>query len=263
MQNKIPVSVIVVTRNEEKVLARCLHALEPFAEIIVVDSQSTDATADVARSFGAAVVPFSWNGLYPKKRQWCLDTLSLKHERIFFVDADEEVTPELCAEIAALDWMAAGYFVKGTYVLDGEALRFGLKNSKLCLFDRRRIQFPVMDDLDLDGMGEIEGHYQPVLKDGGVIGVLKHALLHHALEDSMRWAVRHEGYAIWQKGMQSRGKMRDIGVVRVAAKNLFQAMPMKPLAAFMHSYVWLGGFLDGRHGFRLALSRYRYYRMVG
>lgn len=259
MQTKIPVSVVVVTRDEEKVLARCLNALEDFDEIVVVDSNSADSTRDIARSFGAEVVSYSWNGAYPKKRQWCLDTLPLKHDRVFFVDADEEVTPELCAEIAALGWAAAGYFVKGAYVLDGTALRFGLKNSKLCLFDRRFVAFPVVDDLDLAGMGEMEGHYQPVLKAGGVVGILKHALLHHALEDSVRWSKRHEGYAVWQKGMQARPVANDPRI----SKAFFHVLPVKPWAAFIHSYVLLGGFLDGRRGFSLARSRYDYYRMVG
>lgn len=261
MDVKIPVTVLVTTKEEERNLPRCLAALERFDEIIVVDSNSADATADIARSFGATLVPFTWNGQYPKKRQWCLDTLPLKHDRVFLVDADEEVTPALCDEIAALDWRCAGYFVKGAYVIDGKVLRFGLKNNKLCLFDRRLVEFPVVDDLDIPGMGEIEGHYQPVSKAGsGALGRLKHALRHHALEDWDRWHMRHAGYAQWQKEVEARAALpRENSILRRCLKKIFHNIPARSSAAFFHSYIIEGGILDGRQGIKLANSRKIYY----
>jgi glycosyltransferase involved in cell wall biosynthesis len=263
VSDKIPVSVIITTLNEESNLARCLSALERFDEIVVVDSGSADSTVRIAASFGARVEHFKWNGRYPKKRQWCLDNLHLRHDWIFFVDADEEITPALCAEVAALDWSAAGYFVKGAYVLNGRVLRYGLKNNKLCLFDRRKMEFPVVSDLDIPGMGEMEGHYQPVLKPGAPekLGVLKQALWHYALEDKDRWRARHEGYANWHKSVVLRdGLPPDPSFVRRNLKRFFYASPARPALAFLHSYVVLGGFLDGRTGFYLAQIRFSYYK---
>lgn len=266
MHGKIPVSVIVTTLNEEKNLARCLAALERFDEVVVVDSGSTDATCAIARGFGATVIPFMWNGRYPKKRQWCLDTLALKHDRIFFVDGDEEITSKLCAEIAALDWTCAGYFVKGAYVIDGKALRFGLKNSKLCLFDRRWVEFPVVDDLDIPGMGEMEGHYQPVLKPmatGTRIGVLKQPLHHYALEDRARWQARHDGYALWQRGVEGRNALPgDPMPLRKLLKLTFMKLPGRSFLAFCHSYLFHLGVLEGKEGLILAKSRKRYYENI-
>lgn len=204
----LPVSVIVVTRNEEPRIDRCLTALSAFAEIWVVDSASTDATVKIAQGHGAKTCAYEWNGTYPKKRQWCLDRLPLAHDRVFFVDADEIVTPALTAEIAALDWSAAGYFVKGLYTANGKLLRHGLHNNKLALFDRRMIGFPVVDDLGLEGMGEIEGHYQPVLKPGcagAKIARLRQPLIHEACEDMAAWEMRHRRYARWESGMNARG----------------------------------------------------------
>ncbi len=265
MAGKIPVSVLIVTRNEERNLARCLAALEAFDEIIVVDSASSDATADIARSYGVQVVPFAWNGRYPKKRQWCLDTLTLKHERVFFVDADEEVTPALCAEIENLDWSRGGYFVCGVYVMKGRPLYHGLKNSKLCLFDRRVMEFPVVDDLSIAGMGEMEGHYQPVFKKGlkGRTGKLKNPLLHHAMEDSGRYRERHESYALWERQMRSANAYpADPSFCRRVVKSIFARIPMRPAAAFIHSYVLCKGFMMGRDGFDFAKSRFDYYRLI-
>src|SRR5690606_11219593 len=98
-------------------------------------------------------------------------------------------------EIRALDGVCAGYWVRGQYVFDGRILRFGLQNKKIALMDWRRMEFPVVDDLDLP-MGEIEGHYQPVLKYEGRIGVLQAPLIHHGYNE--RWQERHRRYAQWQ-----------------------------------------------------------------
>ena len=261
------VSVIVVTKNEEKVIERCLAALKDFSEIIVVDSHSDDRTCELARAQGARVEDFKWNGYYPKKRQWCLDTLTLQNEWVFFVDADEVVTPELVAEIAALDYSTAGYFIKGRYVMDGQALRYGLLNNKLALIDRRKIEFPVINDIGLHGMGEIEGHYQPVLKtefQNEDIGQLNAPLLHYAYESREAWAERHERYARWESGMNARKAWpRDPVAWRRVLKAMFRALPGRGVIAFFHCFFMRLGFMDGRRGWRFAADRYLYYSQIG
>ena len=111
----INVTVVITTLNEQAHLARCLKALinpsQKFDEIIILDSNSTDRTVDIAHEHQVRVESFQWNGQYPKKRQWFLDHIETKHDYIFFVDADEEVTPELIQEIEKLDFKCAGYFV--------------------------------------------------------------------------------------------------------------------------------------------------------
>lgn len=261
----IPVSVIVATLNEESRIGRCLEALAAFDEVFVVDSGSSDRTATLAAQAGAKVVRFCWDGRYPKKRQWCLDHLPSRHEWIFFVDADETVTPALTAEIGrmfAKKPARDGYFIKGRYVIDGKILRFGLNNNKLCLFDRRRFVFPAVDDLDLPGMGEIEGHYQPVARDKPVkIGQLSASLLHHAYDEN--WEARHRRYAAWEAGMNRKNAWpADPVRWRQAIKRLFRALPGRSLIAFLHCYVGKGGFLDGKNGLRFAVSRLHYYAMI-
>ncbi len=265
---KIPVTVLVMTRNEASRIGRCLEALREFDEIVVVDSGSTDDTAVIAESAGATVEHFSWNGRYPKKRQWCLDNLNLKHDWIFFVDADEIVTPELAAEIRTVIQSPAciAYFIKGRYVMDGKILHHGLCNNKIALLDRRAMEFPVVDDLDLLGMGEIEGHYQPVPKPDVIcddIGSLSAALLHHAHDDPAAWEARHHRYAAWERGMNARNAWpADPLPWRQTMKRIFRALPGRGIWAFLHCYVWKRGFFDGKQGLTLAASRYRYYRMI-
>src|SRR6476659_20271 len=96
---RLPVSVIVPVRNESRNLPRCLESLRQMGEVYVIDSNSTDSTAEIARSHGAKVVQFRYQGGWPKKRQWAMDSLPLAHDWIFLIDADEALTPELEEEI--------------------------------------------------------------------------------------------------------------------------------------------------------------------
>ena len=67
----VPVSVIVMTKNEELNIRKCLASLAKFNEVFVVDSHSEDKTVEIATELGAKIVEFQWNGRYPKKKQWC------------------------------------------------------------------------------------------------------------------------------------------------------------------------------------------------
>ena len=156
----IPASVIIVTKNEAGKIADCLHHVADFDDVWVVDSASRDATAQIAKEHKAQVIPFVWNGQYPKKRQWCLDTLPLKHDWVLFVDADEIVPLALREEIAhvlSASPQMAGYFIIGRYVMQGKILKYGIPNCKIALIHRHRMEFPVVDDLDIPGMGESKG----------------------------------------------------------------------------------------------------------
>ena len=79
----LPVTVIVAARNEARNLPRCLESLRDVGEVYVIDSQSTDATAEIAQSYGAHVVQFHYQGGWPKKRQWAMESLPLAYDWIF------------------------------------------------------------------------------------------------------------------------------------------------------------------------------------
>lgn len=270
MTSAIPVTIIITTKNEERTIASCLKALSHFEDVIVVDSDSTDRTCAIALEMGAKVVPYHWDGRYPKKRQWCLNTLNLKHDWVFFVDADEHVTLALIEEIRSLRLSSgtpvSGYFVRGLYVINGTTLRHGLSNNKLCLINRHKMKFPVINDLHIPGMGEIEGHYQPVLTGGPPHHSIKHLrghILHYAMESQMQWTARHERYAQWEAHMSHENAWpADPRLTRRIMKKIFKSLPLQAEIAFLHSYVLKRGFLDGRLGYKLARSRHRYYRMI-
>ncbi len=119
--HKTPVSVIIPVKNEAENLKRCLPALAWADEVFVVDSQSSDQTAEVAANFGAEVVQFQFNGRYPKKKNWALDHLPFRNEWVMIVDADEVVVPELASEIAdrIARGEADGYYLNSRYYFLG------------------------------------------------------------------------------------------------------------------------------------------------
>lgn len=257
----IPVSVVVMTRDEAACLPHCLAGLTRFAEVFVVDSASRDGTATIAAAWGARVTPFCWNGRLPKKKQWCLDNLPFRHDWALFVDADEVVTAELAQEIAALlaagPPPCAGYYITGRPVFLGRTLRHGWVNRKLALLDRRRARFPALDDLDVSLMWEVEGHFQPALD--GPAGRLRAPLLHDDRKPLAAWFIRHARYAQWEATLQEDGRLDRLDATeppaRRRAKKIYRRLPLRPLAVFIIAYVLRLGFLDGVAGLYHALGR--------
>lgn len=256
----ISVSVLVCVKNEEARLDACLRALTAFDDVIVVDSHSTDRTAEIAQAYARRVEPFQWNGRYPKKYQWALDHITMKYDRVLFVDADEILDNALVQEIATLDWPCDGYFIKGRPVWHGTPLRFGLWNNKLALFDRTLFRFPVVHDLDLPGSMEIEGHYQPVARRTVSIGQLRAHMLHDCAHG---WDARHDLYAQWEAGMMARNAFPpDPSPRREYMKRVFRIMPLRGWILFAYGYVVRLGFADGRAGFDYAMAKARYYAAI-
>ena len=97
MANRPPLSVIIITLNEEHNIGRCLASVGWASEVLVVDSASTDRTREIAIAQGAKVLEHAWEG-YGQQKNWAMAQAT--QPWVLFVDADEEVTPELRAEIA-------------------------------------------------------------------------------------------------------------------------------------------------------------------
>lgn len=268
----IPVSVIVMTKDEERNLPECLASLGRFGEVFVVDSGSRDRTPEIARESGASLINFQWNRRYPKKKQWCLENLPFTHTWVLYVDADERVTEELALEIERVigdrsgrlaDY--SGFYVAEDYVFLGRTLRYGHRTHKLVLHDRRRSHFPDYDDLDADNMWEVEGHYQPIVK--GRVGTLRAHLIHNDCSSLYEYFARHNRYSDWEAVLNTKGaqlgRAQAQAGARTHAARLFAMLPLKPLTFFLYSYVLKRGFLDGAAGFHYALAKSFYYWQIG
>src|SRR5215475_1857087 len=159
---KARVSVLVPVKNESENLCRCLPALAWADEIFVVDSQSTDATCAVAEEHGCHVVQFSFNGTYPKKKNWALENLPFRNEWVLIVDADEVVVPELAEEIArrtAAD-EADGFYLNMKYFFLGRRIRHcGYSEAwNLRLFKHRLGRYEKMPVVSGAQTGDNEAH---------------------------------------------------------------------------------------------------------
>ena len=96
MADVLPITLLVIARNEAAHIARCLNSVPFAAEKIVVDSGSTDGTQQIARECGARVVEQSWLGFGPQRN---FASTQATHDWILALDADEELTPALSAEL--------------------------------------------------------------------------------------------------------------------------------------------------------------------
>jgi glycosyltransferase involved in cell wall biosynthesis len=254
---KLPVSVIVATRNEEKNLSRCLEALRDVGEVYVIDSGSTDATVEIARSYGARVVQFQYRGGWPKKRQWAMENLPLAFDWIFLVDADEALTPGLAEEIhqAIQNPDINGYFISLRMYFLGRLLRHGGAGFwKLSLLRKGKGGFECrLRDQDAS-MADMEIHEHVVVD--GLTGRLKNPLEHHNVESLSRYIRKHDEYSNWEAKVWVEGDAKDLKPAffstqaqrRRWLKTKFLRLPGAPLWFFFLKYIFSLGFLDGVPG---------------
>lgn len=225
-----PVSAVVITLNEERNIERCLRSVAPFAaESVVVDSGSTDATVEIAARLGARVIHHAWSGYGPQKR---LAVESASHDWVFSIDADEEVSPALAAEIAALDFSLDGYEVPRAVRYLGRWIRHGIwyPGYVTRLFRRDRGGFTA------------DAIHESVRLDGRV-GRLKSDLLHYSYRDVDHHLEKmNEFTTLTAQQMYAAG--RRAGNFRLA---------FQPPLEFLRAYLARGGILDGYPGLVIAL----------
>ena len=225
-------SAILVVRNEAHCLAKCLSSISSIAdEIIVMDSGSTDETVAIARSFGAKVEVTDWPGFGPQKNR----ALSrARGEWVLAIDADERLTPELTASIrAAVDAPRSdvnGYLMLFVSTWCGEPVRFGDWAGKchLRLFRRDKAQFT---DARIHERVMCE---PPHAKLTGV-------MIHDTVADESEALEKGRRYA-------------ELSAQSLAAKSRGGALPALLHGAwtFLRCYLFKGGFLDGRVGWKVA-----------
>jgi glycosyltransferase involved in cell wall biosynthesis len=253
------ISVIVAVRNEAVNLPRCLESLRGMGEVWVIDSHSTDATALIAQSYGARVIQFDYPGGWPKKRQWAMDTLSLAHDWILLLDADEALTPALVGEIGRAIGHAEidGYYIALRMYFLGRVLRHGdARFYKLSLFRRGKGRFECRLQ-DQDGsMCDMEVHEHVVV--AGRTAKLEHPLDHRNADSLSRYIQKHDAYSnweagVWAQGEASRGELAP-GLRGTQAqrrrwlKSKFLGLSGSPVLYFLYRYLLRLGFLDGRAG---------------
>ena len=181
------------------------------------------------------------------------------------IDADEVASKELVQEMSLLDLEGyAGFFVRGLYVLDGKLMRYGFSNNKLCLFHRKKLGFPVVNDLESFGMGEVEGHYQPIaFEPNSRVGQMESSVHHYVTNESNEWFIKHDNYAKWEAYMVNQKQHpTDPVPIRNFLKVMVRNCPFSPSLAFLHSMILLQGWRHGKVGLKWSKMRYYYYSEI-
>jgi len=273
----LDITVLIATRNESANMKACLHSLVPVRRVLVVDSGSTDETAEYAVQRGAEVVQFRWNGQYPRKRQWALDNTHISTRWVLFLDADESVSPELWMEIrTALSASnpAAAYLARKAFHFMGREMRFGgFSHAAICLMQRDAGHF---ENLLPDCGEQLDMEVHERLVVDGFIGHFDHALLHRDAKGLDAYVARHHAYASWEAELRYRfittGRYGENAIQprwcgntqerRRFLKLLAIRLPFEPAAWFVYHYVLRGGFLEGKRGWVASRIRYDYIREV-
>jgi glycosyltransferase involved in cell wall biosynthesis len=228
-------SAIVITRNEAHNLHDCLQSMRGLVdEIIVVDSQSTDATVAIAQQHGAKVAqPVDWPGFGPQKNR-ALDMATC--EWVFSIDADERVTPDLAAEIKQVlqtGHPAAAYKLPRLSSYCGKFIHHAgwQPDYVLRLFRRGTAKFS--DDLV----------HERVVTELSVVA-LHNYLLHYSYLNFSQVLSKVDAYSTASaKQAFARGK-----------RSSFSGALGHGAWAFFRTYVTRRGFMDGAHGLALSIS---------
>jgi glycosyltransferase involved in cell wall biosynthesis len=255
----VPVSVVIPTKNEEHNLERCLQSVSWASEIFVVDSQSVDHTAEIAKKFGAQVVQFRYHGGWPKKKNWALENLPFTNEWALLLDADEVLMDGGREEIDSViqsQTPMTGYWINRQFIFLGKRLRHSYyPNWNLRLFKHATGRFERLVDAET-ASGDIEIHEHVVVQ--GPTGKLQTELEHYAFKTVESFVEKHNRYSNWEARFQLESHFPPTDLqnepvsLRRKLKRLSHRLPLRPLLRFLYIYFWQRGFLDGKEGYYFA-----------
>ena len=219
------IAAIVITKNEAQEIADCLQTLDFCHQIWVVDAESTDATAEIARRYTPQVVVRPWQG-YARARNWAIDQAT--GDWILALDADERVSPSLRKEILETldDPPADAYLIPRRLYFCGSRLRHGgsYPDRQLRLFKRGSGRYNdrlVHESVEVSG--KVEKLSQPIIHHS-------HRDLGEYLEKARQYG-RLAGKQRYEQGRRARWYYF-----------------LMPGAEFIHRYLFRLGFLDGLPG---------------
>lgn len=235
----IPISVVIICRNEAGILGQTLQSLAALTDdVVVYDSGSTDGTIEIAQRQGARVVHGEWRGYGLTKRA---ALAFARHEWILSLDADESLDPELRQSLlkADLSNTRVVYELKFLNHLGKKPVRFGEwgGDSHIRLFNRGVVNWndaPVHENLEIPGdckVRTLDGH-----------------VLHYTARDLKEYKKKLEAYAALNaKKYLQQGK-----------KSSWLKIYLSPAFSFLRNYFFRLGFLDGAAGYHCARMTARY-----
>lgn len=244
--------MLVLTYNEERNLPGCLASIAWADDILLIDSFSSDKTVEIARAAGCRVVQRKFKD-FADQRNFGIDHGDWRHDWILHLDADEQVTPALRAEIERVTASRerAAYRVASKMMFQGR----WLKHSGL--YPWYQVRLGRRDSLRFVQTG----HGQRETLPADRVGTLREPLEHYSFGKGLHdWFEKHNRYSTAEAlhelaldatepvGVGAVLRSRD-GVERKRAlKRLFARLPFRPTIRFLYMYLWRRGFLDGHAG---------------
>ncbi len=234
----LKITATIITFNEAANIRAACESVAWADQILVVDSESTDETREIARACGAQVITRAWPG-FAAQKQFAAE--SAEHDWIFSLDADERVSPELREQIERLrsqppESLADGYRIPRRSFYMGRWIRGGgwYPDYQLRFYNRTR--------------GRWEGahvHESVKMNEGARVAALSADILHYSVRD----ASHHHRMIGERYAPLAALKMFEAGR-RTSPLRIATAAP----AAFLRSYIFKAGFRDGLAG--LAIARF-------
>ena len=234
----LPVSVVIITKNEEAIIEQCISKVRLITEdIVIIDNNSTDQTAYIAMKNGCRVYYSNWSNYGSNKNK---GIELAKYDWILSIDADEIPDIELILSLhdLTLDDPAIAYDIKYQSYFGNKRIRHGRwgRDHHVRLFNRKQIKW-----------SEPKVHEKLILPKTIRIEKLAGYLHHYSVADTNECMLKAEKYA------------------RLSAEHYFysgkrsgvSSMYLSPIFAFLTDYLLFLGFMDGKEGFAIAKSIYK------
>jgi len=257
MSNKLNLSVIILTYNEEKHIERCIKSLLPIAKnIFIIDSYSTDKTVQIAESLGAKVYQNPWKN-YATQFQWGLDNCPIDTKWVMRMDADEYILPELADEIknklGSLDDEVSGIYIKRRVYFKDKWIKHGSYYPTWLLRIWKHS----------DGRMEQRWMDEHIKLSGGKTIQFENDIVDDNLNDLTWWTTKHNNYAtreavdilniIYEFLEYDEIPANFFGTQEQRKrwlKKRYAKLPLftRPFIYFVWRYIFKLGFLDGKQG---------------
>lgn len=264
---RIPVSAVVVAKDEADNLPRCLPSLRFFDEVVMIDDGSSDESIAIARGLGVRVLQEKLT-TFADLQNWAHEHAGLRHDWVLWAYADEEFTEELATAIgrAITDPEAAGYLLCGKVILFNRWVRFSSSFPAWMpkLIHRGRARF------------DESGHTYKFADARGPIKKIHEPFFHYNFSKGfVDWWARHNRYS----SDEARETLKELdarldwgGIVspdsyrrRQALRAVARRLPLgfRPPLKFLYLFVFKFGFLDGWPGFTFAMLQAIFEYMIG
>lgn len=261
----MPVSIFIQTLNEEQNLPGCLDSVSWADDVVVLDSFSTDRTAEVCRQRGCRYFQRKYDGRGPHQN-WAMENIDWKHPWVFYLDADERMTDELKEEVLRIssdpaEKRVAFFCGRRNYFMDRWIKRSMPPGHIMRFFKPPYIRFQRL------------ANPTPVIQ--GEYGYLANRFVHYNFSKGIsEWFDRHNRYSTYE-AIETVKALREYPVHlfnlvstdpisrRLELKNVSHRLPALPVLKFLYMYFLGLGFLDGRAGLTYCVLQAWYQYQIG